>query len=145
MNDNVKRYYLAVFNEDTWNIFQKSSVKQYATKITKQGRADKINLGDLLICYVTKRMVFVAVLEVISRPYICEANIFSDSLLLICLDCKVIEEVPLEKGIKIKDIMEHISFLQNIKNEKKWASFFWNAFNEFSYDDAKVIITEMKK
>ena len=49
-----EKYYLALFNEETWDEFLEKGSSVYGTKFNKQTRMRKTNPGDFLICYVTK-------------------------------------------------------------------------------------------
>lgn len=139
------KYYLAVFSEETWNIFLQASNKQYATKLTKESRARRINKGDFFLCYVTKKSAIVGLLEIVSEAYIGESNIYGDSDLPVCLDCEAVICHSVEDGIPIKKIMDKISFLQNVRNTKKWATFFWNPLNEFPERDAEILIQYLRQ
>ena len=64
MTDHGPRYYLALSSEQSWREFRAHGGTVYGTTKTEQTRAQKLEPGDLLLCYVSKRQVFAGVLRV---------------------------------------------------------------------------------
>jgi len=139
------KFYLCLFNETTWNDFLLQKKKVYGTTKNKLGRANKITRADHLICYVSKHSKFVGVLQKNSDAYYDETNLWENGVFPVRFGVDVEIALPIKLGIPAKNFKNRISILQNIKNEKKWAGFFINSFNEFPTNDGILITGELEK
>ena len=70
-------HWLAVFNEVTWAQFLAMSPKVYAFSEPRDRRLPGIRIGDRLLCYVAKRMVWAGVLRVVGDRYRESTRIFA--------------------------------------------------------------------
>jgi len=140
-----KRFYLCLFNENTWEEFLAQKIKVYGTTKNKLVRANKITKDDYLICYVSKKSKFVGILQKTSDAYFDETPLWRKGVFPVRFAVKIILAVPITKGFPVIQLKNKISILQNIKNEKKWAGFFINSFNEFPANDGELIQKELEK
>ena len=62
-------YYLDLFSPETFEAFSRSDRSVSGFRLRQQKTAERINIGDKLICYMTKLSRWVGVLEVISPSY----------------------------------------------------------------------------
>lgn len=138
------RYYLCLFNQETWHEFLSRDEKIYGTTKNKLPQARKIKNSDYLICYVTKRSRFVGILQKNSDTFYDESKIWETGEYPVRFTVNVVYAVSVGKGIPILKLRHKLSLCEKIKNKKRWASFFINSFNEFSYDDGNLIMNELR-
>jgi len=137
-----RQYYLALFNEETWTQFL-GQREIYGT--TKKGitAANKINIGDFLICYVSKKSKFVGILEVVTKAYYDEQKIWEEGIFPVRIGIKIIIAHPLGKGLHISQFRQRLSLFEKLKNKDNWAGFFMRAFNRFEINDGQIICEEL--
>ena len=140
-----KKYYLALFSEKTWTEFLLSKKKVYGTVKQKIYRANKLNIGDYLICYILRKSLFVGVLQVNSNVFYQESKIWEDTVFPVQFKVKIICEVPTEKGLLAPKMFDKLSIFKRNTNKKRWGVFFMNSFNEFPEEDGKFLYNELSK
>ena len=71
-------YYTDLFTPETWTAFQKHGAKVTGFRIRQKRSADRIQPGDLFVCYLVRASRWCGLLRVASGPYIDNSPIFSD-------------------------------------------------------------------
>lgn len=140
-----KRYFLALFNEKTWNEFLSQKQMVYGTNKNKIENAKKVKKGDFLICYLSKISEFVGILIVTSDVYYDEFTIWEDNVYPVRLNVQPVIVFPVERGISISQFKNKLTIFKKLKNKNRWGGFFNNAFNEFPSDDGILIHHELGK
>ncbi len=140
-----KRFYLCLFNENTWNEFLAQKNNVYGTTKNKLNRASKIKNNDFLICYVTKHSKFVGIIQKISDVFYDESKIWEKGEFPVRFNVNIIHAVPVSQGLPIYKLKNELSLCKEIKNKTKWATFFINSFNEFSTHDGRLLMEEIRK
>lgn len=139
-----EKYYLALFNEETWNEFLDKGSSIYGTNLNKQTRMEKINAGDFLICYVTKLSRFVGLLEVTSKAYLDDHRIWKNDIYPVRVNVHPVYILEAVNGIPISELKEELEMFINLKNPKGWGGFFINSLNTFKERDANLIVDKLK-
>lgn len=145
MTDQSPRYDLALFSGQSWQKFRAHGGTVYATTKTKQTRAQKIEPGDLLICYVSKRQVFAGVLRVTGPAWYDETPLYGQDVFPIRLDVKVVIAVDPDGGVSVSELRDQLVIFSRLRNPKSWVGFFLNSFNQFPEKDGKIITAELEK
>lgn len=138
------KYYLALFNEETWNEFLDNGSSIYGTNLNKQRRMETINVGDFLICYVTKLSRFVGLLKINSKAYLDNSRIWKNDIYPVRTSVHPIYVLKVDNGIPISELKEDLEIFTNLKNSKGWGGFFINSLNTFKEHDAEIIINKLK-
>lgn len=141
MNEN---YYLALFNEETWNEFLEHGSSVYGTTLKKQRRMEAINPGDFLICYVTKLSRFVGLLSITSQAYFDDRRIWKNDIYPLRVNVRPIYSLEATAGIPVIELKEELEIFNNLKNPKAWGGFFQNSLNILKEHDSKLIIDKLK-
>jgi predicted RNA-binding protein len=139
-----EKYYLALFNEETWNEFLEKGSSVYGTNLNKQKRMEKTNPGDFLICYVTKLARFVGLLEITSKAYLDEHRIWKNDIYPVRVNVQPIYTLEATNGIPVSELKEELEMFINLKNPKSWSGFFISSLNTFREHDAKIIVDKLK-
>lgn len=139
------RYYLALFNPQSWIEFLEKGSSVYGTTKNKLNRAKKVHQGDFLICYISKQSVFSGVLRVNSEVYYDDSEYWAGGVFPVRFNVQPENIVSLENAIQISDVKQNLKIFSNLKRDSNWAGFFINAFNEFPKDDAIYLINSLKQ
>jgi predicted RNA-binding protein len=140
-----EKYYLALFNEETWNVFLEKGSSVYGTNLSKQKRMESTNPGDFLICYVTKLSRFVGLLEITSKAYLDDHRIWEEDIYPVRANVKPIYILKANDGIPISELKEELAMFENLRNPKSWSGFFISALNKFQEHDAMIIVGKLKE
>lgn len=140
-----EKYYLAVFNEETWEEFLKNGSSVYGTTLNKQRRMEATNPSDFLICYVTKLSCFVGLLEITSKAYLENRIIWKNGIYPVRVDVHPVYVLKAENGIPVLELKDELAMFDNIKNPKHWGVFFLNSLIGFQENDAKLIVDKLKE
>lgn len=138
------RYYLALFNEQSWKEFLDHDTKIYGTNKSKLNRAKKVHSGDYLLCYISKISVFSGILTVNSETYYDESEYWTKGIFPVRLNVQPEVLLSAEEGLPIYDLRDSLQVFKNLKRETNWASFFINAFNEFPKEDGTKIVQKLR-
>ena len=139
-----EKYYLALFNEETWNEFLDMGSSIYGTTLNKQKRMETINAGDFLICYVTKIARFVGLLDITSKAYLDDHRIWKNDIYPVRVNVQPVYILEATNGIPISELKEELEIFINLKNPKNWSGFFISSLNTFQEHDAKIIVNKLR-
>lgn len=145
MTDSDSRYYLALFSEQSWQEFRVHGGTVYGTTKNKQTRAAKLEPGDLLICYISKRKVFAGVLRVIGSARYDETPLYGQGVFPVRLDVEIAVAVDPDAGVPVQELRDRLAIFTRLKNPKSWAGFFLNSFNQFPEEDGELIVKLLEK
>ncbi len=139
-----EKYYLALFNEDTWNEFLGNGSLVYGTNLKKQKRMDATNPGDFLICYVTKLSRFVGLLEITSKAYLDESHIWKNDVYPVRVNVRPVYILEATNGVPVSELKDKLPMFRKLKNPKNWFFYFRSSLSTFQEPDAKLIIDKLK-
>jgi len=139
-----EKYYLAVFNEETWNEFLEKGSSVYGTTSTRQKRMESTKPGDFLICYVTRLSRFVGLLEITSKAYLENRHIWKNDIYPIRVNVRPLYILKAENGILFSELKEECGAFEKYKNTQSWAGFVRTSLNTIQDNDAKIIVDKLK-
>lgn len=139
------RYYLALFNDESWSEFLKFGANIYGTKKNKQNRAEKIHAGDYFICYISKISIISGILKIKSEAYYEESQYWSKDIFPVRFQVQPLYLLNPGEALQIDELKDNLKIFKNLKNKSNWAGFFINAFNEFPTEDGEFLIQAMKE
>ena len=96
-----QRYFLGLFTARSWTEFKGNGARVMGFTEKKVAAAARLQPGDRLLCYLTKRCTFVAVLEVTGPSYFDQKTIWSDGLFPVRLPVKVVAELSPLAGLPV--------------------------------------------
>lgn len=137
------RYYLALFNLQSWIEFLEKGATTYGTTKNKLKRAEKIQSGDFFICYISKQSEFSGLVKVENKAYYDESEYWSDSVFPVRFHVQPVAILSPEKAIPIANVRNKLMIFANLKKKSYWAGFFINAFNEFPKEDGIYLMNLM--
>ncbi len=136
-----RKYWLDLFTGKTWEEFLKDGAKVSGFREGRKKAAEKIQLGDYLICYVIGISRLIGVLEVESEHYFDDKNrIWEDTIFPIRFKVKPIYTLDAKNAVPIDHIYDNLQSFKILNSRKAWGGFVRGSPREFDPNDAQVIL-----
>jgi hypothetical protein len=137
-------YYLDLFSPETYEAFTKSDRTTSGFRERHRQVAQRLKVGDRFLCYVTKIMRWVGVLEVCSPPFEDSSPIFyaEDDPFKVRFKVKPIVWLDLEYAIPIYEdsIWNELSFTcGQVKGTPTWTGKIRSSLAQFEAHDAELL------
>ncbi|WP_299426700.1 EVE domain-containing protein, partial [uncultured Meiothermus sp.] len=118
-------YFLNLFSPETYEAFTESSQTVSGFRPRQRNAVGRIQIGDKLICYMTKLSRWVGLFEVLSEHFIDNTPIFQteNDPFVIRFKVRPLIWLPKEHGVPIHedDIWKGLSFTKDLdKNSITW-------------------------
>ena len=146
-------YYTDLFSPETYKAFSNSDRSVSGFRLTQRTAANRVQIGDRFICYVTRLSRWVGLLEVLSTAFVDDSPIFQneDDPFVVRFKVKPIVWLTEEQSIPIhqEEIWNALSFTRSYdKNYSTWTGKVRRSLNEFDDVDAhfleKVLIQQAR-
>jgi hypothetical protein len=136
----LMNYWLSVFNEQTWGQFLEMSPKVYAFAEPRDRRLPNIQVGDQLLCYVSRKMVWAGVLNVIGDRYRDNTRLFSggDYPIRYHVDPEIL--LCGEETLPMSELEGRLSFFAAGGTGKNWAPYLQKSPRKLHTPDANAIV-----
>lgn len=137
-------YYLDLFSPETYEVFTASDQNISGFRIRQENAARRIQIGDRLVCYMTRLSRWIGVLEVTSEYFKDTSPLFypSDDPFVIRFRVKPLAWLPKEKAIPIRDnrVWSRLSFTKDYDiNYAYWTGKFRNSLNQLDENDGRFL------
>lgn len=141
------KYYINLFSPETYEAFTNSDQSISGFRKGQKNTASQIEVGDRLICYVTKLSRFVGVLEVTSEYFVDEKPIFieEEDPFVVRFKVNPIVWLSFEKSIPIYDnsLWNHLTFTQG--EGRSWTAMVRRSLKEMEAEDGELIAQALTK
>ena len=143
-------YLLDIFSPETWQKFKEagSTVTGIRDRYRRLAR-ERVNPGDLLLCYLTGLSRWCGVLEVESGPYTDETPIWANpDPYIVRFNVSPIVVLDIEASVPIKHerIWQNLTITKNLDpGGPYWSGFFRNPFNTIDGADGKFLMDLLKE
>jgi predicted RNA-binding protein len=137
-------YYLDLFSPETYEAFTKSKQEVSGFRPRQENAASKVQIGDKLICYMTKLSRWVGILEVTSAFFRDDTPIFysANDPFVIRFKVRPIAWLPKEKAIPVREgkVWGALSFTKEYdKDGSRWTGKFRNSLNPIDDADGRFL------
>lgn len=137
-------YYTDLFSPETYEAFSKSDRTVSGFRPSQENAARKIEIGDKLVCYITKLSRWMGMLEVTEKYYIDNSPVFYNvnDPFIIRFKVKPVVWLPLEKAIPIKEeiVFSTLSFTKDYNSSSSfWTGKLRNSLNFLDRKDGKFL------
>ncbi|MCB9422921.1 MAG: EVE domain-containing protein [Ardenticatenaceae bacterium] len=137
-------YYVNLFSPETYEAFSKSDRTVSGFRLRQKNVAGKINVGDRLICYMTKLSRWIGVLEVIETYYEDDTPIFylEKDPFVIRFKVKPTAWLAKERAIPIRDnrVWDVLSFTKgHDKKSSSWTGKLRSSLNRLNKADGEFL------
>ena len=143
-------YFLDLFTPETWQAFSEAGATVTGFRERQFGWArDRVNKGDIFLCYLTRLSRWCGVLQVESEAYLDESPIFDDpDPFVVRLKVKPIVVLDPESAIPIYDDEVWSTLTTTNQHEKGtsvWTGSFRNSLKKIDEDDGNYLVEVLKK
>lgn len=137
-------YFTNLFSPETYEAFSQSDQSVSGFRSTQQNAADRIQVGDRFICYMTRLSRWVGVLEVTEGWYRDDTSIFypDDDPFVIRFKVKPLVWLEKEKAIPIREdeLWNNLSFTKDHdKNSSRWTGKVRQSLNPLDEADGQLL------
>jgi hypothetical protein len=137
-------YYIDLFSPETYEAFRRSSRDVSGFRLRQKSIAERINAGDIFVCYMTRLSRWFGVLEVIEGPYVDSAPVFvaEDDPFVVRFRVRPIAVLDPEKSIPIHDddIWKGLSFTRNLEpGSPAWTGMVRSSLVHLEDDDGRFL------
>lgn len=138
------KYFTDLFSPETYQAFSDSSRDVSGFRLTQRASANRVQVGDKFMCYVTRLSRWVGVLEVLSPAYVDDAPIFykEGDPFVVRFKVKPLVWLNEEKAIPIHEdeIWNALSFTKGYdKSVSTWTGKVRRSLNQIDDDDAEFL------
>jgi hypothetical protein len=111
----------------------------------KVAAAARLQPGDRLLCYLTKRSTFVAILEVTGPSYQDSKPIWTDGLFPVRLPVKVISELSPLAGLPVHLLLGKLSFLTGPAMPNNWTVHVRSSPRPWKAEDGMAVVQALQE
>lgn len=145
--DDVPRYWLDLFTEETW---LEAAHHGFSVTGFSQGRwrtVQRIELGAILICYLTGRSSYVGLLRVTGPPYQDTSPIWASQVFPSRLAVKSELTLKPDAGVPVRSLANELSYFRDLPDpySPAWTGHFRGSPANIKPDDATVILNALRK
>ena len=113
-------YWLDLFTGTTWHEFIDAGAEVSGFRETRWSTVQKIKPGDYLLCYLTGVSRFIGILEVTSKPYKDNSQIWTVNEFPCRMKVKATIRLTPETAVPIHDLRDKLTIFQNLKSPHAW-------------------------
>ena len=137
-------YFTDLFSPETYQAFSNSNREVSGFRLTQRASANRVQIGDRFVCYVTRLSRWVGILEALSLVYEDHTPIFleKDDPFVVRFRVKPIAWLPIYRAIPIheNEIWNSLSFTKGYdKSSSTWTGKVRRSLNEIDGADAKLL------
>ena len=141
-------YFIDLFSPETYEAFRTSPRDVSGFRLRQRAIAERINAGDIFVCYMTRLSRWFGLLEVIEGPYIDKQPIFAPEDDPFVVRFRVRPRIFLgpEKSIPIHDneIWKGLSFTRNLEHGSlSWTGKVRSSLVHLDDDDGRFLANKM--
>ena len=132
-------YYTTIFTEETYSEFIEHGSGVSGHGPSKWKTAQKVNIGDRLLCYVAGLKKWVGVLEVTGEPYLDEeTRIWAKAIFPVRIPVKPIILLSTQQGALAEPLLDKLIVMKNI-DRASWGILFQTSLREWPSADGELV------
>lgn len=139
-----RNYWLSLFTGTTWQEFLGFDDKVIGFRQTRWKTAQKIEIGDYFLCYLTGVSRFIGLVEVTSTAFQDDTPLWQDEIFPVRFRCRIILALTPETAIPVQSLRDRLSMFQNLKSPQAWTGSFRGSPLSWKIQDAEVVIAALK-
>ena len=142
-------YFLNLFTPETWEAFRAHGANVSGFRKRQSRAAEKVKVGDLLLCYLVRVSRWCGILQVTSTVYVDEKTIYENPDPFV-IRFKVKPVVILEPEYSIPIYSDSIwntlsQTKEHRKGSKTWTGAYRNSLREIDNPDGLFLVSRLKK
>src|SRR5664279_359898 len=141
MPDKVRTvYWSQVYTPKSWHRFLENGGGVTGFRDIRWKHIQTIKPGDLILCYLSGLSQFVAVLRVLSEPYLDLTRIWDEGLFPCRVDVDIVVSVSDSQAVPIRDLSDLSIF--RIKN---WSLYLVSSPSKWKSEDGRIVLNALRK
>ena len=140
-----EKYWLDLFTGKTWEEFLANGATVSGFRNNRRRMAEKIQIGDYLICYITGISRFIGLLRIESKCYRDETLVWENEVFPIRFDVELVLKLEPRTAVPVLTLRDKLSIFDNVEPGGQWSGFFRGSPALFKTDDATIIIDSMEQ
>ena len=144
--DQHPRSWLNLFTEETWLEAARHGFTVTGFSASQWSKVQRIQVGDLMVCYLTGRSTYIGLLRVTGSAYQDETPIWASQVFPSRLP--VVLELVLrpDSGVPVRSLAEDLSYFRNLPHpaSNAWTGYFRGSPAPIKPDDATVIAAALR-
>ncbi len=133
------RYWLNLFSGATWKEFDSRGGDTTGFRETRWRLVQRMQPGDVILCYLTGISRWIGNFEVTGQPYIDESRIWKSGVFPARVPVRVIHKLAPETAVPILELRDRLSIFKNLKNPNAWTGKLRGSPTEWSDADGQII------
>jgi len=133
-------YWLDLFTGATWSEFKSAGGRVTGFRESRWKTAQKIKIGDYMLCYLTGISRFIGILEVSGAAYKDRSAIWKDEEFPCRLKVKIIADLEPDVAVPVFQLREQLSFFHNMSNPHAWTGRFRSSPAKWATADGESVI-----
>jgi hypothetical protein len=140
----VRSYWLNLFSSETWIEFLAAGGDVTGFRHRRWKMVQRMRPGDHLLCYLTGLSRWVGLLEVTSKPFLDNSQIWSADAFPARVRVKPLIQLSPETAVPIFDLRDELSFFRNLTNPNAWTGHLRGSPAKIRKEDALAIVSALK-
>ena len=140
----LRNYWLDVFTGKTWEEFLRNGANVAGFRLPRRNYAKRIRPGDHLLCYISGISRMIGIVEVLSKMYIDETPIWSDSVFPVRFKVKLIYKLMPEAAVPIETLKDELTIFKHLSTPNGWTAYFRGSPSQFNDADGKKMLLAVK-
>ncbi len=116
-----RSYWLDLFSPLTWQQFVDAGGTVTGFRANRWNQVSKIEVGDYLLCYLTRVSRFIGMLEVVGDPYQDHSGSIWDDDFPCRIEVRVATQLEIDTAVPIKLLADRLTFFQNLRSPNAWS------------------------
>lgn len=141
----MMKYWLDLFTWTTWQEFLEAGGTISGFRKSRWRTVQRMEAGDLFLCYMTGVSRFFAILEITGEPFKSDEPIWVEEIFSSRVPVRIVMSLAPENAVPVKSLSSQLSYFQDMKSPHAWTGHFRSSPVEEKPDDAQVIIAALEE
>lgn len=102
-----RNYWLVLYTPETWEEANAIELAFAGFRENRQKRAQQIQTGDFLLCYLTGKSRFVGILEAVGEAFWDEKPVWQSATFPVRVETRKVVTVQDDRGVHLHEVIEH--------------------------------------
>jgi hypothetical protein len=132
-----RTYWLDLFTPETWREIAKIDFTVTGFRANRRKHAEKVQAGDLFLCYLTGKSRFVGVLEALSPSFWDETPIWKSDPFPVRFKTRLVTRVEEDAGLHLHEVVEQSA------HARSWSGYYRGSPQRLPLDDSEFIVRRL--
>lgn len=139
-----RSYWLNLFTFETWTEFLAAGASISGFREKRWPAVQKMQTGDILLCYLTGISRWVGALEVTGPAFFDSKPLWTSHLFPVRIPVKLVAALELECAVPVLELRHQLSIFSDLKSANAWTGRFRGSPSRWSTDDGEAVLKAIK-